>query len=289
MPPPLVWLITGTSSGLGKRLVLAALDRGDYVIATARSLSSIEPPHFLPSPDRLKLLELDVTWDLTKMARAVEDALQFHGRIDVLVNSAGWVFKSLIEDCGVDEFKEQFDCNFFGIVQLTKLVLPQMRERREGCVVMIGSRTSWMPELPSTALYAASKAALRAYSETLASEVGQFSIRVLIVEPGALRTEGIVSARHYIPVGVIPEYQEVRNRVESHFKDGVEGKQRGDPQRAASVIVDVVRGEGKAAGRPWPLYLPLGVDGVDGVKDKCQKMLHVVDEWKDVAESIDIS
>ncbi|KAJ8090119.1 hypothetical protein PM082_018702 [Marasmius tenuissimus] len=287
MPSPLVWMITGTSSGLGKRLVLAALDRGDYVIATARSLSSIESPHFLPSTDRLKFLELDMTWDLTRMERAVENALRFYGRIDVLVNSAGWVFKSLIEDCGVDEFKEQFDCNFFGIVQLTKLVLPQMRERREGCAKFLVATIERHSR--SLALYAASKAALRAYSETLASEVEQFSIRVLIVEPGALRTEGIVSARHYIPVGVIPEYQEVRNRVESHFRDGVEGKQRGDPQRAASVIVDVVRGEGKSAGRPWPLYLPLGVDGVDGVKDKCQKMLHIVDEWKDVAESIDIS
>ncbi|KAL0572872.1 hypothetical protein V5O48_009084 [Marasmius crinis-equi] len=288
MSSPLVWLITGTSSGLGKRLVVSALERGDYVIATARSLATIQTPDFFAPTERLRCLELDVTWSPSEMEPAVERALGYYGRIDVLVNNAGWVLKSLIEDCGVEEFREQFDCNFFGVVRLTNLILPGMRQRREGCIVMIGSRTSWMPELPSTALYASSKAALRAYSETLASEVEPLSIRVLIVEPGALRTEGIVSARRYLPLGTIPEYQEVRRKVESHFNDGVEGKQRGDPQKAAEVIVNVVRGEGLAADRPWPLYLPLGVDGIEGVEDKCHKMLKVVKEWKDMAEAIDV-
>ncbi|KAF9264384.1 putative short-chain oxidoreductase [Marasmius fiardii PR-910] len=285
--PPLVWLITGTSSGLGKRLVKSVLNRGDYVIATARHLAKIESPDIFPASERLKLLELDLSWDLPRMERAIESAIGFQGRIDVLVNNAGWALKFLVEDCGVDEFKEQFDCNFFGVVRLTNLVFPGMRERREGCVVMVGSRSSWLSELPATALYNSSKAALRVYSETLASELAQFSVKILIVEPGALRTEGIVSARPYIPLGDIPEYQDMRDKVDTYYRDEVDGKQRGDPVKVAEVMVDVVKGEGEAVGRPWPLYLPLGVDSMEAMKNKCQRLLNTIEDWKDILTSTD--
>ncbi|KAG7087176.1 hypothetical protein E1B28_013157 [Marasmius oreades] len=283
MPPPLVWLITGTSSGLGKRLVKSVLDRGDYVIATARHLSKIQSSDIFSPSEHLKLLELDLSWDSSRMQRVVEDAIGFQGRIDVLVNNAGWALKYLVEDCGVEEFKEQFECNFFGVVRLTNLVLSGMRQRRQGCVVMVGSRSSWLSELPATALYTSSKAALRVYSETLASEVARFSVKVLIVEPGALRTEGIVSARPYIPLGNIPEYQDLRERVDTYYRIDVDGKQRNDPAKVAKVIVDVVKGEGAAGGRPWPLYLPLGVDGVEAMKNKCERLLETIEEWKDVS------
>ncbi|ESK86994.1 short chain dehydrogenase [Moniliophthora roreri MCA 2997] len=286
---PLVWLITGTSSGFGKRLVTAALNRGDCVIATARSVLSISTPGFFPgsNSENLKTLELDVTWPLETIQNTIDTATQLFGRIDVLVNNAGYALKMLVEDCSARDFMTQFEANFFGIINVTNAVLPQMRERNQGTVVMIASRSSWKPEIPTTALYSSSKAALRVYSETLSAEISQFSIRVLIVEPGAFRTEGIVSASPYNPTGSIPEYNAIRQRIHSYFTEQVEGKQRGDPEKAVQLIVDVVKGEGSAAGRSWPLYLPLGADAVEAVKEKCERMMSVVDEWRDLTSNLD--
>ncbi|EEB87590.1 hypothetical protein MPER_15011, partial [Moniliophthora perniciosa FA553] len=147
---PLVWLITGTSSGFGKRLVAAALNRGDCVIATARSVSSISTPGFFPSSteENLKTVELDVTWPPETIQNTIDTATQFFGRIDVLVNNAGYALKMLIEDCSAREFMTQFEANFFGIINVTNAVLPQMRKRNQGTVVMIASRSSWKPEIP---------------------------------------------------------------------------------------------------------------------------------------------
>ncbi|KAF5361192.1 hypothetical protein D9758_009020 [Tetrapyrgos nigripes] len=328
---PLVWLITGTSSGFGKRFVISALRRGDFVIATSRTMQSIEN---LPSqiqdhlklplgrPNdteldgvdldsslsaRLNLMELDVNWDTEAIHAAVKKALSIHGRVDVLVNNAGYAYKNLVEDVGSNEFKTQFQTNFFGLIDVTNAVLPQMRQRRSGTIIMMGSRSSWTAELAGTALYAASKAAVRVYTETLATELAPFSIRCLIIEPGAFRTEGIHSVRPYTPPqfsqpnGVNsdprPEYAPVRERIDQFYKN-IDGKQKGDPVKAVELIVDVVRGEGKAKqammareeeglGLGWPLYLILGKDAQDGVREKCQKMLDVVEEWEDLIGSLE--
>ncbi|KAK7041596.1 hypothetical protein VNI00_009183 [Paramarasmius palmivorus] len=286
----LVWLVTGTSSGLGRRLVVSALKRGDHVIATARSLSTISEPDFFTgaTPENLTPVELDVTWPEETIRTTIIAATQVYGRIDVLVNNAGSALKKLVEDATAEDFRTQFDSNFFGVINVTNAVLPQMRERREGTVVMIASRSSWVPEVPGTALYASSKAALRVYSETLSVEVSPFNVRTLIVEPSAFRTEGIVSAFPYQPTGTISDYNSVRERIYKYFTEQVEGKQRGDPEKAVELIVDVVRGEGCAAGRPWPLYLPLGVDAILGIRQKCEMMTKAADDWSELSGKLDL-
>ncbi|EGO03052.1 hypothetical protein SERLA73DRAFT_120042 [Serpula lacrymans var. lacrymans S7.3] len=272
-----IWLITGTSSGFGRRLVDIALARGDRVIATARSLDAIKD---FPQSDKVRLLRLDVTDDCDHIKTVVDEAVATWGHIDVIVNNAGMGINGLIEEAGSKVFRRVFDTNFFGLIDVTNAVLPHMRARKSGVVVLIGSRSSWMPENMVGALYCASKAAVRAFGETLSAEVEQFGIRVLIVEPGAFRTEGILSYPFYEEHS-ISSYDDSRNRSKGRL-GAIQGKQKGDPVKAMEVLVDVVKGEGIAAGKVWPLYLPLGSDADEAIRTKCDKMVGVLDEWTDL-------
>ncbi|ESK91167.1 short-chain dehydrogenase reductase sdr [Moniliophthora roreri MCA 2997] len=281
-----IWLITGTTSGFGRRLVTCLLRRGELVIATARSLDKLgELLKDFDNHSNLRTLCLDVTSDISTIRRSIDEALSFWGRIDVLVNNAGVGFKSVIEEASAEEFKKQFQTNFFGVIDVTNAVLSSMRTSKSGTIVNIGSRSSWKSEIPATGLYASSKAALRVYSETLATEVSQFNIRVMIVEPGAFRTEGILSMPYHTE-HPISDYDATREKAVATFRATV-GTQRGDPDKAMELLVNVVRGEGKAGGRPWPLYLPLGEDAEQAITEKCKKMLDAVDAWKNETSNLD--
>ncbi|KAJ7359919.1 hypothetical protein DFH08DRAFT_953013 [Mycena albidolilacea] len=157
----------------------------------------------------------------------------------------------------------QYEMNVFDALDMTTAVLPYIRKEKSGTIVMMGSRTSWRPENTCSGFYASSKAALRVFSETLASEVAQFSIRILIIEPAAFRTGALIS----------------NTMTQENLT--------GDPAKAMEAVVDVVRGEGKAAGRPWPLYLVLGDVGVSGVTEKCDTIKNVVERWRDVSTGLD--
>ncbi|KAG7441151.1 NAD(P)-binding protein [Guyanagaster necrorhizus] len=272
----LVWFITGTSSGLGKRFVLSALARGDRVIATARALSKLDG--LFPSTNRLRTLELDVTSSYQAIKSVVDQAVAIWGRIDVCVNNAGIGVKSIFEEGGSDIFRQQFETNVFGVIDVTTAVLPAMRTQRSGTIVQIGSRSSWVPERVPVSPYSASKAAVRVFSETLATEVAPLGIRVLIVEPAALVTEHILSQPLYID-NLISDYDHTRHHAIGFFEGGW---CTGDADLAVDVVVDVVRGDGKAKGREWPTYLVLGPGGDVAIRSKCEKMVKVLDEWKDV-------
>nr|GAT57013.1 NAD(P)-binding protein [Mycena chlorophos] len=281
-----VWLITGTSSGFGECLVKIVLERGDRVIATARTLSKIQ--HFLSSPhaENLRLLELDIISGEAAIQSAIATALEFWGHIDVLVNNAGTGAKGILEETGSSELRSQFLSNVFAPVEVTLAVLPHMRVRRSGTIVMICSRSSWKPEQPGIGMYASSKAALRTYSETLAVEVAPFDMRVLIVEPAAFRTNTFNNMPYFVD-RQIDDYNEMRAASQEWYTR-MHAVIKGDPVKAMKAVADVVRGEGKAAGRPWPLYLPLGDLAYAGIKDKCNQMLRVVEEWKDVSTGLDV-
>lgn len=137
-----------------------------------------------------------------------------------------------------------------------------------------------------TGLYGSSKAALRCISETLAVEIEPFSIRMLIVEPAAFRTNSLMNTAYYTG-NMIQDYDEMREKSIKWYET-VHGLVRGDPAKAMEVVTDVVRGEGGAAGRPWPLYLILGDLGVAGITEKCHRMLKVIDDWKDLTTGIDV-
>ncbi|KIK45749.1 hypothetical protein CY34DRAFT_801215 [Suillus luteus UH-Slu-Lm8-n1] len=284
MSDPKVWLITGTSSGFGRRLVSIVLERGDRVVATARSLEKIQE---FPQSPNLHLLELDVTSGTTVIKEQVDEAAKVWGRIDVLVNNAGIGLLGILEECGVDKMIKQFRPNVFGVLDVTNAALPYMRERKSGTVVIIGSRSAWRPEVARLSNYASSKAAVQVMGETLALELAPFNIRVLIVEPGAFRTENIYSNKFDTWTNPIPDYDETRAETLAKY-EAIPGKQPGDPMKAMKFVVDVVRGEGVAAGREWPSYLVLGEDAERDIRNKCMMMLKHLDEWKDVIRDVNI-
>ncbi|TFK50382.1 NAD(P)-binding protein [Heliocybe sulcata] len=283
-----VWFITGTSSGFGRRLVPIILSRGDLVIATARTVTKIQEPGFFNIPsessERLRLLQLDIDSGVDAIKQVVKEAVGFWGRIDVLVNNAAWAQQGLLEEAGSDLVRKIYQSNVFSMLDVTTSVLPYMREKRKGTIVVIGSRTSWMPENPSGGIYASSKSAVRTIGETLSVELVSFNIRVLIVEPGAFRTEGIFATPFFLE-NQIPDYDELRTSAQA-FYNSINGTQKGDPVKGMEAVVDVVRGEGRASGKAWPLYLPLGVAAETTIRDKCQRMMGVLGEWQDVIRDV---
>ncbi|KAH9939302.1 NAD-P-binding protein [Epithele typhae] len=276
---------TGTSSGFGKRLVASVLARGDCVIATARNVEKLAT--VFPNPDRtrLRLVQLDISDPNEVIQQRVKEALGAWGRIDVVVNNAGYGVKAILEEGGALAALTQFQTNIFGVLNVTNAVLPHMRERRAGTVVMIGSRSAWRAEASPSGPYAASKAALHAIGETYATELRPFGVRVLIVAPGAFRTEGV----HAYPATInthIPAYDAARNAGMERFAS-IAGHESGDPARAMELVVDVVKGEGRAQGREWPLWLVLGRDAYVDVRAKTQRLLDTMNAWEDVATDLD--
>ncbi|KAF8815899.1 NAD(P)-binding protein [Phlegmacium glaucopus] len=282
-----VWLITGGTSGFGKRIVYSSLARGDRVIATGRTTEKIEQLVSGVKPeliDNLRTVLLDVTEGEEAIKIKIDEAVAFWGGIDVLVSNAGFGLPGLLEEGGTKIMRRQFDTNVFGLLDVTNAALPYLRQSKAGRMVVVGSRSAWRAELPGIGNYAASKAALRAITETLTVELSQFNIRVVLVEPGAFRTEGIYGQKFFADKP-IADYDALRTAAIAGFS-AVGGTQDGDPDKAAEAIVDVVRGEGVAKGRPWPEYLLLGYDAEANVRGKCSKVLKVLDEWLDVTRGV---
>lgn len=239
----------------------------------------------LGAHENVKLFELDVTDEESALKTKLTEAVKSWGVIDVLVNNAGYGQLGMLEECGATQMKKQFDTNVFGLLNVTTAVLPHMRERRSGTIVQIGSRSEWSAETPMKGIYSAGKAAVRAFSETLASEVKPLGIRVLIVEPGAFRTEGIYNYGYYDD-NMISDYDPTRQKMKD-FIDKIPGKEPGDPEKGVQAIFDVVTGTGRASGKEWPLYLFLGNDAERDVRNKCNTMLKLLDsDWNEITRGV---
>ncbi|KAL1751233.1 hypothetical protein FB107DRAFT_266774 [Schizophyllum commune] len=226
-------------------------------------------------------MQLDVTEGPEPIAAKVQEALVIWGRIDVLVNNAGIGYPSLIEEAGSALLRKQMEANLYGVVDVTLAVLPHMRERKAGTVVMVGSRSAYKTELIGVGIYGASKAAVTAWTESLANEVALFNVKVMLVQPGSFRTEGMYGQGFYNG-NQIPAWNDIHATARARFAS-VPGTEKGDPAKAMRALVDVVRGEGKAAGRELPRYLVLGEDAVADVRNKFARVLQVVADWEDVS------
>ncbi|KAK7049935.1 hypothetical protein VNI00_005365 [Paramarasmius palmivorus] len=291
----LVWFITGTTSGFGHRLVKSALARGDRVIATARSFEKLEAMYSdVQDRENLRLLELDITIGFEKIKGIVEEGVKAWGRIDVLVNNAGNGYLALVEEATSDLYRRQFETNVFGIMDVTNAVLPHMREKKRGTIVTVGSRSVWRADTPGIGAYAASKAAIHGkasfildmtpITEALAVEVAQFNIRVLLVAPGAFRTENIYGIPFHTS-NPIPDYDPMRKSIMAAVAT-IPGSEPGDPDKGMEVIVDVVRGEGAAKGKNWPGTLLLGEDAVSTFNRHWEILKKSVDEWFQVIKNV---
>ncbi|KAK2467668.1 hypothetical protein APHAL10511_000523 [Amanita phalloides] len=284
-----VWLITGTSSGMGRRLVFAVLARGDKVIATARS--PVKLVDLVGNCDRLLRENLrTIALDVTEGRKSIEDKMHqaagFWGRIDVLVNNAGIGYPGLVEEAGADLLRAQFEPNLFGLMDVTLAGLPYLRSQKGSTLIFVGSRSAWKTDLVGIGIYAASKAAVHALAESLTPELEPFGVRVLHVAPGSFRTEGMYS-HGFHDKNRLACYDDIRTAAEKRFAS-VPGTEKGDPVKGMEVVVDIVRGEGVAKGKPWPGLLVLGEDAERDIRKKCQATLEILDNWGDVARSVNV-
>ncbi len=263
-----VWLITGCSAGFGRAIAQAALERGDRVVATARRPEALADL----AGDDVLVLALDVTRQ-DQVEAAVRAALDRFGRIDVLVNNAGYGSIGAVEEIDPDDLRALMETMFFGAVALTQAVLPHMRAQRSGAIVQISSQGGQLA-FAGVGAYCAAKFALEGLSEALDAEVAPLGIRTLIVEPGAFRTEFSGARLHRSRE--IDAYTDTVGRTRAGM-DEIAGAEPGDPRKAAAAILAALD-----APAP-PLRLALGADAVDAIRAKHERLRSDLDGWEDTS------
>ena len=245
-----VWLITGSSRGLGRELAKAALAAGHRLVATARDpedLSDLVAQY----GDRVRAVALDVT-DAVAARAAVAAATSAFGRLDVVVNNAGYANVNSIEDMAEDDFRAQIETNFFGVVNVTRAALPVLRAQRDGHFIQISSIGGRRASVGISA-YQSAKFAVEGFSEALSNEVGPLGIRVTIVEPGGFRTDWAGSSMRIDQIR--EEYQATVGSFAQAFRKNADAA-RGDPAKAAQAVLRI------ASEKEPPLRLLLGTDAV---------------------------
>ncbi len=260
------WLITGCSAGFGRAIAEAALAAGDQVVATARR------PATLAGLGATRTAALDVT-DGPQVDRVVAEAVRDLGHLDVVVNNAGHGSVGAVEEFTMDELRALMEVMFFGAVAVTKAALPHLRARGSGTIVQISSMGGQVT-MPGFGSYCASKFALEAVSEALAAEVAPFGVRVLIIQPGAFRTEFGGPRMHRSRT--IDAYAVSTSATRSAV-DTMDGTQPGDPAKAAAAIVEAVHSPDA------PLRLALGGDAVDAIAAVLRQRETELRAWEKVS------
>ncbi|KAI0114768.1 NAD(P)-binding protein [Daldinia grandis] len=285
--PSAVWLITGASNGLGLSFSLRALKAGHKVIGAMRDPTrATEAVQAIESRGG-KVVQLDMTESQASIHEKVKAAEKIYGRIDILVNNAGYSLLGPLSEFTEKEVNTQMQTNFFGPIYAIQAVLPGMRTRKSGTIVNISS-IAGQDGLPTCSLYAGSKFALEGLSESLAREVADWGIDVLIVEPGAFRTnflkalvaneKGVPEHEKDMPVG----------KTMQRFHEVAE-TQRGDPDKLADRVFEVVTGEGEGGALKGKiLRLPLGKDCLTRFDAKIAKLKSDVEASRAIAETTDL-
>ncbi|WP_416484112.1 SDR family NAD(P)-dependent oxidoreductase [Streptomyces sp. CL12] len=273
---PQVWFITGSSRGFGRALVDAVLAAGDLVVATARRPEALAAA-LAEYGDRVLPLALDVTSPDAARA-AVEAAVARFGRVDVLVNNAGYANVSPIETTEDADFRAQFETNFWGVYHVTRAALPVLRRQGAGTVVQFSSIGGRVGGSPGIASYQAAKFAVDGFSRVLATETAPFGVRVMVVEPSGFATDWAGSS---MTVHDVPEaYDATVGAMNRLMRQNTAGA-AGDPRRAAEIIVRTVR-RGEV-----PSHLLLGVNAATMALDHDRRRLAEASAWEKVSRSAD--
>ena len=270
-----IWFVTGSSRGLGRTLVEAILAAGDKVIATARKPEELKDLSAIYG-DSIQAVKLDVT-SSADVEKAVATAVEAFGRIDVLINNAGYGFLGAFEEMSDEEFKGQIETNFWGVVNVTRAILPHLRQQGSGHIIQItsvGGRSAF----PGLSGYHAAKFAVEGLSEALALEVKPLGLKVTIVEPGGFRTDWAGASmafakpiEAYAPtIGFMREQLKLRD-----------GNQPGDPRKAAEAILKLVDMP------EAPLRLPLGNDAMAVLRNGYKTSAEELERWAEITKSTD--
>lgn len=270
-----VFLVTGSSRGLGRQIAEKVLAAGHSLVATAR-----RPEHLADLAekyaDRVRTVALDVT-DPAAAVAAVRVAVEAFGRLDVVVNNAGYANTASVEDMTGEDFREQVDANLFGVVNVTKAALPVLREQGSGHVIQVSS-VGGRVTTPGLSAYQAAKFAVGGFSEVLAQEVAPLGIRVTVLEPGGMRTDWAGSSMTVHPVS--PAYEPTVGRVNS-LRDNLMGTAASDPAKVADVVLTLVE-----LAEP-PVRLLLGSDAVGFAAKVEQARAESDAAWRELSVSTD--
>ncbi|AFH62583.1 oxidoreductase [Paenibacillus caseinilyticus] len=272
-----VWFITGASRGIGLELVQAALQAGHQVAATVRSKPE-QLASLLGHPANLLVTVLDVT-DEDQAKEAAEEAVRHFGRIDVLVNNAGYGLLSAVEEATDAEVKHNYEVNVFGSLNVIRAVLPQMRKQRSGHVINLSS-VGGLTGLAGWGLYCSTKFAVEGITEAMARELAPLGIHTTAVEPGFFRTDFLDASSLIRSGNVIEDYAETVGEMRN-FATQVNKKQPGDPKKLAQAILTLAGSE-----HP-PVHLPLGKDTLAYYKEKKDRMDSEIEQWYDVITGTD--
>lgn len=273
-----VWLVTGASKGLGLTLVNKLLATGYKVAATSRDIEALKEAvnnssvNFLP-------LEVDLTNPIS-VENAIQITNETFGRLDVIVNNAGYGIGGAIEELSQEEILQSFNVNVFGTINVIEKAMPYLRAQRSGYFINVSSIAGFAPAI-GWSIYSAAKHAIVGLSEVLAEDVKSLGIKVTVVAPGAFRTQFLSEDSLVMSKNKIEGYREIR---ESHARyDAMNGKQLGDPEKAAQVFIDLAESDDP------PVRLYLGSDAYKRASNKIETISSDLEKWKDVSLSTDFT
>ncbi|MEN5364663.1 oxidoreductase [Brevundimonas intermedia] len=271
------WFVTGAARGLGAGIARAALDAGDRVVVAGRNRDALIKA-FGPDSDTVLSVALDVT-DAAAIAAAVEAAMARFGRIDVLVNNAGYGHLGIFEETTAQDARSQFDTNVFGLFEMTRAVLPVMRAQRSGHVFNVSS-VGGMVGGASGGIYCASKFAIEGFSESIAQEVGPFGVHVTIVEPGFFRTDFLDATSVVYAANPIADYAEASAALRG-FYEARSHNQAGDPAKLGQALVSLSNAENP------PVRWAAGTDAIGMIEGKIAGLTTELEAWRDLSVSTD--
>ncbi|MDR1275414.1 MAG: SDR family NAD(P)-dependent oxidoreductase [Candidatus Accumulibacter sp.] len=276
---PKVWLVTGAGRGLGRAIAEAVLAAGDRLLATVRKLDHVAALGERYGSDRFRAVVLDVA-DTGKAKAAVQTAIDGFGRLDVLVNNAGFAHFAPFEQTPDDDFEYQIDTCFYGVVYFTRAALPLLRAQRAGRIINISSVGGRIGS-PGLAAYQSAKWAVSGFSEVLAQEAAPFGVKVTAVEPGSMRTDWARTALSQVPE-LLPDYAAGVRPMRDILAQLVDGS-LGDPARIAEVILRLAEHDDP------PVHLFIGSDAVSSYAQVEAARSAVAERWRKISESTDLA
>lgn len=271
-----VWFITGSSQGFGHELVRASLQRGDSLVATSRQPQAVAAA-FPEAKDRLLALPMDLR-NAAQISSVVEQAIARFGRIDVLVNNAGYGVTGAVEEASETEISNVYETNVFGLLRVTRAVLPHMRNQRSGRIVNLSS-IGGLTGMAGWGIYNSTKFAVEGLSEALAAELAPLGISVTIVEPGPFRTD-FLGGSLVKAANKMPDYEGIAGKTRASA-DERNRKQQGDPALAADAIVKAVTSPDP------PLHLVLGKFAYDRMTQKLEDFRREMERWRELGLGTD--